>query len=136
MAVTLHKDTATGDAKQTDGTLGAMHVNVQQAIYSTTTTSKVTVGTTGTVLVAANPDRKFLSVSLGCGLTEECVAVRYYPAATDDLFQPVEILQRQFMGVANVVNTFHLMQQTNIYTGEVSAVTDSGSSDVYVTEGF
>ena len=135
MSVTLHKDTTSGDPTQTDGKSGAMDVNARQVKYTTTTTTTVTVDTTGTVLVAANSDRKYLHVSLQCGLDDDCVTIRYYPAADDDLFHG-HILQRESQGAKNVFNLTHTMSQYNIYTGEVSAVSDAGIVDVYVVEGF
>ena len=136
MSVGLHKDTVSGDPSENVGTNGRLDANIEQSTYDNVTTTIVNVGLVGTVLAAANPDRKFLSVSINCMTATECMAVRYYPAATDNDFQGVEVLARNVTGNNSLFNPTHFMQQTNIYTGEVSGVSDAGTVEVSVTEGF
>jgi len=136
MAISEHEDSLTGEIDTSQGTDGRLDVNVNQSTYSGTTTTTINVGTSAEVLAVANPNRKFLSVSISCGTGEACMAVRYYPESVDNLHQGVEIIARRTTGNDNLFNPTHTMQQTNIYTGEVSGVSDAGTVEVYVTEGY
>ena len=100
---------------------------------ATTTTVSLNAATS-TLIVAANPDRIFLSITLAPGITDIDAYIRYYPAATDNLKQGVDILTRRLLGADNLFRSSHIMDKDAIYRGEVSAIMDSGSVDVTITE--
>ena len=100
-------------------------------VNTTATTTAVTLNSaTATTIAPANPDRIYLSVSLDEGTTTTEVFIRYYPAATDNI-QQGEVIRRR---LGSFLSEPHHMPEDNIYTGEVSGITATGTTTVYVTE--
>lgn len=100
----------------------------------TATVTEVTVNSTDAVtLVPANPNRTALIVTLNSGLFDISVFVRLYAAATDNLKKGI-LLNR----VTSGNDTFDMgrwqMLPDNIYTGEISAIAESGTINLHITE--
>ena len=87
---------------------------------------------TAVVIAAANPARLYFSVCLDEGTTDEAVAIRLYPASTDNIAKG-EFLTRRMSGNDALFRPSWPMP-LHIYTGEVSAITVSGTATVHVTE--
>lgn len=97
--------------------------------------SIVTVNSvTATTLVTERPLRITFSACLAPGLTNVDVYIRYYPAATDNIKQGRDTLIRDTMGNTNLFKPLHEMLTDNIYDGEISAISLSGTVDILVTE--
>lgn len=105
--------------------------NVNRNDEATVTT--YTLSTTATTISAANGQRIYFSVCLAEGSTDDNVAIRLYPAATDNTFKG-EILVRRTAQNDALYRPSWTMMSDNIYTGEISAVCESGTVNVYVTE--
>jgi len=88
---------------------------------------------TATVISLANSERMYFTVCLDRGSTDEDVAIRCYSAATDNVFRG-EVLTRRTGGNDALFRPSWAMPVDNLYTGEVSAITDSGTMVVHVTE--
>ena len=89
---------------------------------------------TATKLVNANPSRIFLNISLSS--IEEgdtAIFIRLYPATDNDdkTGIPIGILT---VGNNNIFKIDWEMNSNNIYTGEVSAITNIGTTIVNITE--
>ena len=88
---------------------------------------------TATTIALPNDKRIHFSVCLDYGITDEDVAIRLYPAATDILARG-EILTRRTASNDSLFRPSWTMLADNIYTGEISAITASGLMVVHVTE--
>ena len=88
---------------------------------------------TATTIAPANPDRIHLSVCIAYNTFDVDVAVRAYPAATDNNLDG-EMLTRHTLGNANLFRPSWSMPTDNPYTGELSAISQNGPVDVIVTE--
>jgi hypothetical protein len=113
-----------------------MMVNVGRNINSNdvATVTRVTVNSvTATTIANANPERINLSVCLAHSTIDVDVAVRAYPAATDNNLDG-EILTRHTVGNANLFRPSWTMPTDNPYIGELSAMSESGLVDIIVTE--
>lgn len=101
----------------------------------TTTTSTITINsTTATTILAANPERIWARVSLDFGLTSVECMIREYPAATDNIKQG-EILVRNTTANDSLFKPVYHTFANNVYTGEISAIANTGTFDLKVTEG-
>lgn len=90
--------------------------------------------TTATTLVVSRENRISFSACLAPGLTNVDVYIRYYPAADDNIKQGRDTLIRDTMGNTNLFKPMHEMLTDNIYDGEISAISLSGTVDILVTE--
>jgi hypothetical protein len=105
-------------------------------INSNTAASVTTVeinSVTATTISAANNDRISFRACLAPGTIDEDVVIRYYPAATDNIFQG-DVLTRHTAGNANLFRPVHFMDVDNVYYGEVSAMTLNGTHELFITE--
>ena len=100
----------------------------------TASTIRLTAGAAAQVLFAANPNRIAFSVSLAGGTSGVDVHIRYYPAATDNLEQGAIVLTRELGGNDNLFTPTQHMTPGAIYTGEISAITESGIASIVATE--
>ena len=89
--------------------------------------------TTATVIVPANPLRIFLVINLDGGTAEEEVFIRFYPAADDDLKRGM-VIKRKIIGATSINDPRVHMEGDNIYTGEISAISESGTFKLHITE--
>lgn len=99
---------------------------------ATVTTVEVN-DTTASKLVDANPDRIHLTINLDGGSAEEEVFVRFYPAADDDLKRGM-VIKRKILGATSINDPRIVMEGDNVYTGEISAISESGTFDLHITE--
>ena len=126
-------DTDNVEYRPVEGRQGRPNVNSKQT-NDTATTITVPVGSVAAVtLAAANPERIAFSASLTGIETSATVHIRYYPAATDDIAQGMDVLTRYHVGNNNHLKNNHTMPQ-GIYTGEISAIAESGAINIVVTE--
>jgi hypothetical protein len=88
---------------------------------------------TPTTIAVANGDRISFSVCLEPGNVDVDVAIRYYPAAQDSNFMG-DVLTRFTQGNNNLFNPVHRMDVDNPYYGEVSAISENGTHNIYITE--
>lgn len=86
-----------------------------------------------TKIADANPLRQFFRVDLDPGVSSEEVYIRLYPTSTDNIKQGI-VISRISSGVIGVRNFFELNASVSGYAGEVSAITNSGDADIFVTE--
>ena len=96
------------------------------------TVTRVTVNSsTATLLAAANPERLHVSFCLAFDPVnaDVDVAIRAYPAATDDLLDG-EMLTRHTAGNANLFRPSWSTPTDNPSTGEFSGISAPGSGDV------
>ncbi len=88
---------------------------------------------TAVTIAPANPNRIFLNVSLDAGTTDLDVFIRLHPAASNNDKAGI-LLARLTSGNDVLFWPQWTMSESNIYTGEVSAILDTGNVDVHVTE--
>lgn len=99
-----------------------------------TLSDAITLNATTAVKIAdVNKNRIFFSVSLAPGLTTRNVFIKLQAASVGDNQKGI-ILYRDFTANDNAFLPTWGMPTDNIYTGEISAITQSGAQDVYVTE--
>ena len=82
--------------------------------------------TTSTVILAANPNR--MSFDVNNNFSNQAAWVKMQAASTDNDKKGI------FLNKKNAGISSWSMSPDNIYTGEISAIADSGSPTVYVTE--
>lgn len=89
--------------------------------------SGISVGSgTSVVIAAANPNR--IAFSVNNNLSNKACWIKLQPAATDDDKKGIFLhKKKEGVGVWD-------MTPDNTYTGEISAISDSGTATVYVTE--
>lgn len=105
-------------------------------IDSMTTTTISLNSSTATLLSGRNLDRNFFSVTLDdTNQSTAIVYLRYYKASDDNTKHGAYILIKHVAGNDSLYDGYHYMNHDNIYTGEVSAITESGNLDVTITEG-
>lgn len=93
----------------------------------------IVVNGTSVTAAAANPRRQFLHISLAPANTNEEVFVKLQAASVDNDFKGI-LLQRNLTGNSNAHTLEWTMPTDNIYTGEVSVISDIGPAGIYVTE--
>ena len=96
-------------------------------------TGPINVGTTSMKIADANDDRIFFEVNLGGGSSNESVFIKLQPASADNDEKGVWIGRRLSGNDAYLTSSWR-MPETEIYTGEISAISESGTVDIYVTE--
>lgn len=106
--------------------------NLNTDSVATTTTVEIN-DATATTLVVARGTRIYLAISMNGGTAEEEVFIRFYAASTDNIKKGI-ILKRKIIGATSVNDTLFVMETNAIYTGEVSAISESGTFDVHITE--
>jgi len=106
--------------------------NVNSNTEASVTTVEIN-SVTATVIAVANNQRISFRTCLAPDTIDEDVVIRYYPAATDNIFQG-DALTRHTAGNANLFNPTHIMDKDNMYYGEISAMTLSGTHELFVTE--
>lgn len=106
--------------------------NLNTDSVATTTTVEIN-DATATTLVASRPTRIYLAISMNGGSAEELVFLRFYAAATDNIKKGI-ILKRKVIGATSVNDTLFIMDSNSMYTGEISAISESGTFDVHITE--
>lgn len=100
------------------------NVNVSD---TATVTGPINVGAvTSVVIAAANPERIGLSVNSGDSIKP--VWIKLQPATTDNDLKGIFLSER---GLG--LNRWD-MPTDNPYTGEICAISDSSTNEVYVTE--
>ena len=88
---------------------------------------------TATTISVSNSDRISFTASLDENSVDVDVAIRYYPAAQDNDFMG-DVLKRFTQGNNNLYKSNHKMCTDNIYTGEISAISNNGTHNIYITE--
>jgi len=99
-----------------------------------TTTTVLINSVTATTLLAANPKRLWIRVSMDSGITNEQAFVREYPAATDNT-KHGELLIRDISSNHSLFKPCYFSMPDNIFTGELSAIAITGSFNLHITEG-
>ena len=89
--------------------------------------------TTATIISAANSLRTPFVVNLNGGTADEEVFIRLYPAATDNIKKGI-VLKRKIIGATSINDAIFVLENNAMYTGEISALSESGTFDVHVTE--
>ena len=82
--------------------------------------------TTSTVISVDNPTRTFIRIDNN--FSDKACWIKFQPAATDNDKKGI------FLNEKEKGQTVFTMQSSTLYTGEISAIADSGSPIVYVTE--
>lgn len=106
--------------------------NLNTDSAATVTTVEIN-DTTATTLVVARPLRTFLAISLDSGTTNEEVFIRLYAASTDNNKAGI-ILTRSLSGNDTLYEPHFIMDGIVQYTGEISAISASGTFDIHITE--
>ena len=88
---------------------------------------------TSTTLIAANPDRFCLNVSMDAGVSDINVYIKLQAASVDNVKAGI-ILSRRTIGNDKFDIFRWDMTPDNIYTGEISIISDVGTVDIHVTE--
>lgn len=84
-------------------------------------------------LVDANPKRLGLIINLNGGTADEEVFIRYFAASVNDVKKGI-IIKRKIIGATSINDSTWEMTGINLYTGEVSVISESGSFNMHVTE--
>ena len=109
--------------------------NVNEISVVSTTTIEVN-DTTATILSVRNLKRSYFTIMMATNvLTSAVVHIRYYPAGDDNLKHVTDILTKLTTGNKPLLNDRHVMHHDEIFTGEISAITDVGTFDLDITEG-
>lgn len=98
-----------------------------------TVTEVVINSVTATTISLANEARISFSVCASPSVIDFNIAIRYYPAADDNTFKG-HVLSQFTLGNNNIIQLAHNMCTDNIYTGEISAISDSGTHAIFITE--
>lgn len=97
-------------------------------------TTQFTINDSNAVVIApANETRIFFEVWLVPGSSNIIGFIRLFPAGTNDDKKGV-VLIRNTMGNINQFTPSWRMAEDNIYTGEISAISESGDIDIIVIE--
>jgi hypothetical protein len=130
----IANETTTENMEPVDSTNNRLNVNARNPSDTATTSTVGLNSATATTIAAANPDRKGLSITLEQGTSNVNAIIRYYPASTDNIKHGVDVLTRFGMGADSWFRSNHTMESNTPYTGEVSGIMSSGSTNVFVTE--
>lgn len=90
---------------------------------------------TPTIIAPSREGRVTFSACLEPGVFDVDVFIRYYPAAQDDIKQGRDTLIRQTTGNDTLFRPLHEMLTDNVYEGEISAMTLSGTAKLLITDG-
>ncbi len=88
---------------------------------------------TATEIAVLNEGRFYFSVDLEPGLGNIAAFIRLYAAATDNIAKGI-VLRQVTAGNDSLFRPAWEMSELNIYTGPISAISDAGTFDLYVTE--
>lgn len=115
-----------------------MTITVGGNLFTNTDAIKVTtynLSTTATTIAASvgKNERVFFRVDLDAGTSDVNIAIRLYPAATDNTYQGIQ-LTRTTMANDNLLTSFFELRAPTVFLGEISAVTSAGTATVHVTE--
>ena len=88
---------------------------------------------TPTVIAVVNDKRICFSAFLEPGTVDVNAVIRYYPAAQDSTFQGY-VLTRYTSGNNNLFRPDHKMDIDNPYYGEISAMSQNGTHNLYIIE--
>ena len=88
---------------------------------------------TATVISVVSPLRIAFGACLDSDTTSVDVFIRLYTAAADNLKRG-EVLTRDTFGNSSLFRPSWTMMPDNIYTGEISAISQSGLVTIHVTE--
>ena len=88
---------------------------------------------TSTTLITANPNRIVLDISMDAGVSDINVYIKLQAASVDNVKAGI-ILSRRTIGNDKFDIFRWAMQPDNIYTGEISIISDIGTVDIHVTE--
>ena len=105
--------------------------NTNSNDIATVTTYAINSVTPTTVSIAQ--DRIFIEICLGVGITDVDAYLRLYPAALDSIQQGT-ILTRRTASNDALFSPIWRMAADNIYTGEISMISASGTFNIHVTE--
>ena len=98
------------------------------------TVTTVTINSsTATVLCAENLRRNVFIVNLDPDISNIDAFIRLYPASDDNTARGI-LLTRRVFGNDNLYYPCWHMPVDNIYTGEISAISDAGTFDLHITE--
>ncbi len=134
MAVLEHLDSQSKILVPTKGTNERVNFNMGTPLNEVDTTVIEVNNLTATVISAVNTSRQLFTVILEPTLTDVAVAIRYYPAGDDDIFQGTDVLVRNTSGNTNLFHPRHQMTGVSYY-GEISAISSSGLVNLIITEG-
>ena len=113
----------------------ANSIGRNQNVNDTSVVTTVTINSvTATKLLDPNPNRLWVRISLPFGTSDIACMIREYAASIDNI-KHGEILQRHTLGNENLFKPCYYTFGDNVYTGEISAISDSGSFDLHITEG-
>ena len=105
--------------------------NIQDAPTVTTVTIN---SVTATTISASNPDRRVLEVYLAPGITDVDAIIRPYAAATDNIKHGAVLTRRTASNDA-LFKSEYKMSELTVFTSEYSAISVSGTFDLYIIEG-
>jgi len=102
---------------------------IDKTVPTANVPSGISVGQSVSVtLLAANPNRKYMYFAVPESDNGKQVWIRLYPSSDDNLKRGI-ILYETDKGP-----TTHAISGELIYTGEVSAISEDDTNDVFVTE--
>ena len=88
---------------------------------------------TAKVLSLPNNGRFYFSVNLESGISTQSAFIRLYPASTDNAKKGI-LLSRTTAGNDNISLLEWAMPIDNVYTGEISAISENGTFNLIITE--
>jgi hypothetical protein len=102
-------------------------------VDSVTTTTVNIDSVTATTILAENPNRLYARVSLDYAVADTEAFIREYAAATDNNKAGI-LLTRVTTGNNNLLRSEYTTIPGNVYTGEISAIAETGSFDLHIIE--
>lgn len=118
-----------------DHLFSILNILVNASTNNTPSVTTYSIGDTTPVTIAsADPDRLFLAVQLSPGSSEVDVFIRPYPAATNTTKHGITVLTRNTMDGALYHPYWDTSHSLIVPHSEFSAITLSGTVDIYVTE--
>lgn len=96
--------------------------------------AEVTINSvTATTIAIENPDRLFFEADIESGNVDVIVYLRLYAASVDNTKKGI-VLTRKVSSNDGFFRVNWSMPPDNIYTGEISAISETGTFNLYVTE--
>ena len=89
--------------------------------------------TTSTKIADANDKRTCITICLECGTGDACIYIKLQAASIDNDKKGI-ILFRVLSEDGSTATLTWEMKADNIYTGEISAIAEAGTHNLYVTE--
>lgn len=106
---------------------------VRNATDTATVTTVEINSVTATTLLSANPRRMYARVYLD-PTSDNIAYVREYPSATDN-DKHGDVLVRDTVSNNSIFKGSYSTMPDNVFTGEISAISESGTFNLYVIEG-